>query len=111
MLDDLDKWLGILVVGIGAIGSYFNLKSDSRSQAERIARLEKERTKTDKNAQDIRELQLQHVATKEHREGLNKLLEKIDNRMERQDEKMDAMLKAITQVDTKLQERTKELHS
>lgn len=114
-MDFFKEYLNLLIAVGAGIAAYFNLKSDSRSQKEgltalkeaRVSDLETLRT----NSQDIRELQMQHVATAEHRQTINLLLEKQDEKMERMDSKMDEMLKAITAVSTKLQERTKELHS
>ena len=95
--------------------AFFNLKADVRSNKENMDMLQDQVNETEAkarlNAEDVKQLQFHQIATAEHRETMNKLLEKIDTRMERQDEKMDRMLTAITQVDTKLQERTKELHS
>lgn len=123
---EFKDYIGLLVLGATTLAAWFNLKSDVRSQAERIERTDKAALASTKamqdlcsaltervqdNAQSIRELQMQQVQTDEHRNHTARLLDKLDARMERQDGKMDEMLKAITQVDTKLQERTKELHS
>lgn len=115
MMDWLRDNLAVIVAFGTGLGAYFRLKSDNRSLTERLSRAEERENENcvslRKNAEDIRELQLQQQSTREHRDQVNNLLEKLDSRMERQDEKMDRMLTAITKVDTKLQERTKELHS
>lgn len=114
-MEFIKAYLPVALAVLAGFAAFFNLKADVRSNKESMTTLQDQtdatEAKTRLNAEDIKQLQFHQIATVEHRDTLNKLLEKIDTRIERQDEKMDRMLTAITQVDTKLQERTKELHS
>lgn len=120
------EYFEILLAGVAGLAAWFNLKGRVDSQETRMERSEafEEQTAVEiakvaleakeaaqANAQAIRELQMQHVSTIENRTMVNRMLEKQDDRMAKLDHKMDEMLKGITAVSTKLQERTKELHS
>jgi tRNA C32,U32 (ribose-2'-O)-methylase TrmJ len=111
MIDSIEKWVGLGLVAFGVLAAWFNTKSDLRQVESRVATLEKDKERTQQNSEDIRELQLKDAAAEEHRKTVTRMLERMDVRAEKTDEKMDRLLQAITTVDTKLQERTKELHS
>lgn len=125
-MDFFKEYLEIILLGIAGLASWFSLKGkveaqstrlDIREAADVVAATDLAKVAAEAreaallNSQAIRELQMQQVSTIENREMVNRMLEKQDVKMEKMDHKMDEMLKGITAVATKLQERTKELHS
>lgn len=128
MIADLDKWVGLGLVAIGAAASWFNLKgkvdlqdAESRRHKVRIKTLEdREPEKVDLsqvgiNTLAIQRLELANERAEEQRANLMRMVEKTQEGIEKQNDKQDKfqteVIQGITKLSTELQERTKALHS
>lgn len=110
-MENVKELIAIAMTALAGIAAWFNLKSDVRSQDERLGRTESLTASVLENAQRIRDLEHHRATADESRANQTRILEKLEDHMQRQDLKLDSLRTAITEVDTKLQERTKELHS
>ena len=119
MLEKIEFFIGILIVGVGALAAWFGLKSDVRSLGNKLnavseaASLEKERLNNAR--QQIEELKQVNATAAEHRDRVMAMLDRMETKAEKQEDKVDGkldnLLREITALKTTVDERTKELHS